>query len=46
MLTEICRNKNDSAKQVILQLTQPAFILGRMYLAQVCKAIRAIFFYF
>ncbi|XP_018312315.1 ATP-binding cassette sub-family B member 8, mitochondrial isoform X2 [Mycetomoellerius zeteki] len=34
VLTEICQNKNDSAKQVILQLTQPAFILARMYIAQ------------
>lgn len=45
VLTEICQNKSDSAKQVILQLTQPAFILGRMYIAQVCKTI-GIFFFF
>ncbi|XP_020285602.1 ATP-binding cassette sub-family B member 8, mitochondrial isoform X1 [Pseudomyrmex gracilis] len=34
VLTEICKNKSDSAKQVILQLTQPAFTLARMYIAQ------------
>lgn len=34
VLTEICQNRNDSAKQVILQLIQPAFTLGRMYIAQ------------
>ncbi|KAG5314660.1 ABCB8 protein, partial [Pseudoatta argentina] len=34
VLTEICQNKNDSAKQVIFQLTQPAFILARMYITQ------------
>lgn len=34
VLTEICQNRNESAKQVILQLTQPAFVLARMYLAQ------------
>lgn len=34
VLTEICRSKSDSAKQVILQLTRPAFILARMYIAQ------------
>ncbi|XP_071644922.1 mitochondrial potassium channel ATP-binding subunit isoform X1 [Temnothorax longispinosus] len=34
VLTEICQNKSDSAKHVILQLTQPAFVLGRMYFAQ------------
>ncbi|XP_070515194.1 mitochondrial potassium channel ATP-binding subunit isoform X2 [Cardiocondyla obscurior] len=34
VLTEICQSKSDSAKQVILHLTEPAFILGRMYIAQ------------
>ncbi|XP_011160344.1 mitochondrial potassium channel ATP-binding subunit [Solenopsis invicta] len=34
VLTEICQNKNESVKQVISQLTQPAFNLGRMYIAQ------------
>ncbi|KYM97232.1 PREDICTED: ATP-binding cassette sub-family B member 8, mitochondrial-like [Cyphomyrmex costatus] len=34
VLTEICQNKQDSAKQVILQLTQPAFTLARMYIVQ------------
>ncbi|XP_012540533.2 mitochondrial potassium channel ATP-binding subunit [Monomorium pharaonis] len=34
VLSEICQTKNESVKQVILQLTQPAFVLGRMYLAQ------------
>lgn len=45
VLTEICQNKSDSAKQVILQLTQPAFILARMYITQVCETIRTIFFF-
>lgn len=35
VLTKICQNKNDSTKNVILQLAQPAFILARMYIAQV-----------
>ncbi|XP_029661506.1 ATP-binding cassette sub-family B member 8, mitochondrial [Formica exsecta] len=34
VLTEICQNKSDSTKQIILQLTQPAFVLARMYIAQ------------
>ncbi|XP_011881722.1 PREDICTED: ATP-binding cassette sub-family B member 8, mitochondrial-like [Vollenhovia emeryi] len=34
VLTEICRDKNESAKQVISRLTQPALALGRMYVAQ------------
>ncbi|XP_012231551.1 mitochondrial potassium channel ATP-binding subunit isoform X2 [Linepithema humile] len=34
VLTEICQTKSDSAKQVIMQLTKPAFALARMYIAQ------------
>ncbi|XP_072756089.1 mitochondrial potassium channel ATP-binding subunit [Anoplolepis gracilipes] len=34
VLTEICQSKSDSTKQIILQLTQPAFVLARMYIAQ------------
>ncbi|XP_032662942.1 mitochondrial potassium channel ATP-binding subunit isoform X1 [Odontomachus brunneus] len=34
VLTKICQSKNDSTKNVILQLAQPAFILARMYIAQ------------
>ncbi|KMQ92934.1 atp-binding cassette sub-family b member mitochondrial [Lasius niger] len=34
VLTEICQSKSDSTKQIILQLTQPAFVLARMYIVQ------------
>ncbi|XP_014473011.1 PREDICTED: ATP-binding cassette sub-family B member 8, mitochondrial [Dinoponera quadriceps] len=34
VLTRICQSKNESIKNVILQLAQPAFVLSRMYIAQ------------
>lgn len=38
ILTKICQTKGeDSLKTVLLQLTEPAFALARMYVAQVCK---------
>jgi len=45
VLTMISQNKNDSTKEVILQLTRPAFVLARMYIAQVRKLIGIIDFY-
>lgn len=46
VLTEICQTKTDSTKQVMLQLTQPACILARMYLTQVCKLCFLVFLLF
>ncbi|GAB1868204.1 Mitochondrial potassium channel ATP-binding subunit [Camponotus japonicus] len=34
VLTEICQSKNDSTKEIFMHLTQPAFVLARMYIAQ------------
>lgn len=40
ILTKICQTKGeDSLKTVLLQLTEPAFALARMYVAQVCKCL-------
>ncbi|XP_011254233.1 ATP-binding cassette sub-family B member 8, mitochondrial [Camponotus floridanus] len=34
VLTEICQSKSDSTNEIFMQLTQPAFVLARMYIAQ------------
>lgn len=36
ILTTVCQNRgDDTAKHMLLQLTKPAFVLARMYIAQV-----------
>ena len=38
VLTKICQTRSeDSMKTMLLQLTEPAFALARMYVAQVCN---------